>query len=453
MKHFVMLKAPANRTERFLLLTSEGEEFEPFMMTMKNLSRKGYSNNTIEQYAGHIARFIDYVYEASEHTQNVTAEFIHEVVYGYKNYLLFGHDASDELTKKIALVLKPGKKTSSSSLLPIGAAIKYFLTLSDVKALSVGEKTLFDNVSLPEQRKLNKLEKSKLKKHSMLAGVIRGGANFTKQTNSLFGKRTKSSSEEYKRDEMPFDKVGELINKAHSYRDKTIYSLLGASGGRQHEILQMRMSDYDLNKREVYLIDPFTRDNTDLSQDEYKKLSWKGRATKETFLIEPFKTAFFENLKNYIRYERVAHGLHDFIFQQRNGRPYFATARQSRIDAFNSLKKKIGLQGIKEITGHSIRHMYGCYTLNYLPISDRFGLPMAIVKVLMGHSDIKSTNLYARHDKDRIKAEIEYANQMIFGLEGSLSLNEIKMSYHQDEINRLKSIEETASKKKGILHD
>jgi integrase len=443
MKHFVTVNAPSYRSERYLLLTSEGKEFKPFMMTMKNLSRQGYAINTIEQYAGHIARFIDYIYEAAEHISEVSAENIIEAVYSYKNYLLFGVDASDDLAKKIALKLRPNKTTNGASLIPIGAAIKYFLTLSDVKALANDEETLFERISLPKKKTLTKNEIIQLKKHSMLAGVIRGGAQFTKKTNELFGRKNQPSNE-FRRVEMPFDKVEDLINATNSYRDKVFYSLLAASGCRQHEALQIRLSDIDFEEREVQLIDPFSRDNEGLTQSEYEKLSWKGRATTETFLIKPFKTQFFNNLECYIREERIAHGLHDFVLQDRSGRPYLCTTRQTRSQVFNSLKNKINLQGRRDITIHSIRHMYGCYTLNYLPISDRFGLPMSIVKVLMGHSSIKSTELYARQDKDRIKAEIEFANQMIFGLEGSLSFDEIKLRYHKGEIERLVKIKTNA---------
>lgn len=60
-----MISAPRDRVEKYLLLTSgSSEEFLPFQLTMKNLHRQGYAENTIEQYTGHIARFIDFVHEA-----------------------------------------------------------------------------------------------------------------------------------------------------------------------------------------------------------------------------------------------------------------------------------------------------------------------------------------------------------------------------------------------------
>lgn len=441
MKHFVMLKAPANRKEKYLLLTTDGEEFEPFMITMRKMLLKNYSPNTIEQYAGHIARFIDYIYEAAEHLPNTSAENIINAFSSYRSYLLFGTDSEDELAKSIARQIRPRRVTSASSLQPIGAAIKFFLTLSEATARAEEQESLFKNLSHTQKRNLTQYEKRALKRNSVLAGVLRGGPHMISSNGNMFGRPRRSSNRTYKRVAMPFDKAGQLISAAKSYRDKTLYSLLAASGSRQHEALQLCLNDIDIQNRKVKLINPFTRKNYDLTESEYQKLAWKGRATETTFLIEPFKTAFFNYLELYIRHERIAHGNNSFLFQKNNGRPYFTTSRQTRIEYFRKLKKLIGLYSNSDISIHSLRHMYGTYTLNYLPLADRFGLPLPIVKVLMGHSSISSTEIYAKRDEDIIEAEIEYANKMIFGLEGKVSLNEIKVRYHKAEIDRIFSLD------------
>jgi integrase len=404
MKHFIQIKAPKNRPEMYLLLTKEGNEFRPFSITMKNMARQEYTQNTINQYAGHIARFIDYIYEASKHTDAVTPEFVLDVVYGYKDFLLFGVDAEDELTVKIAVELRPNRTTSGASLQPIGSAIKYFLTLSDAKSLVENEETLFSKITLPKLQRLTAAQQAQMKQTSMLASVIRGGTQFTKKSGSIFGNYKKTTSS-YKRLPMPFDKTSELIRVCRSYRDKALYSLLAASGCRIHEALQLRFCDINLEERSVFLIDPFQRDNGGLTPEEYNQLAWKGRATEETFLIEPFKTLFFEHLVSYIKKERIAHGKHDFIFQNKDGRPYFTTTRQTRTGAFRKLRDKIGLAGVMEITVHSLRHAYGFYTLNYLPLAGQFGLPISIVKLLMGHANLASTELYAKHDKELVKTK------------------------------------------------
>ena len=157
----------------------------------------------------------------------------------------------------------------------------------------------------------------------MLAAVVRGGAQYSKRPGGLFGRIKNYSSGKSSRSALSFDEAGKLISAAKSYRDKTLYSFLAASGCRQHEALQIRIDDIDFKQRRVKLVNPFSRKIIGLSQSEYSMLAWKGRATEETFLIEPFKMLFFEYLEHYFRHERIAHGLHDFIFQKRCGRPYW----------------------------------------------------------------------------------------------------------------------------------
>ncbi len=435
-----MIPAPRNRLEMCLLLkVGSGEEFLPFNITMKNLHRQGYAKNTIEQYAGHIARFIDFVHEAALHTDSVTPEFIQDAIDAYRSYLLFGVDSQYDLAKKIALELKSNHKTQQTSLVPIGAAIKYFLLLSDVMAIAEGQETLFSQFSKSKRRKLKKEERIKIKQSSMLAGVLRGGIMYTKRTGGLFGKSGKSGRK-YKKEAVPLNKIIPLIESANSYRDKSMYSLLAAAGARQHEIYQLRLRDIDFESRKIYLVDPETRDNSDLNEEQFEMLTWKGRVTEETFLIEPFKSMFFENLMLYIKHERIAHGLHDFVFQKQGGLPYFITARSTRSNAFNVCKKQVGLAGNKLITIHSFRHTYGVYTLNYLPTMTGFGLPITTIKVLMGHQKLDSTEIYAKIEKDLIEAKIEFANQQVYGLGKQVSLNDIRLRYHQSEINRLMDV-------------
>tara|TARA_R110002072_G_scaffold303007_1_gene491285 strand:- start:22164 stop:23498 length:1335 start_codon:yes stop_codon:yes gene_type:complete len=444
-----MIPAPRNRLEKYLLLTgSNGEEFLPFQATLKNLHRQGYKLNTIDQYAGHIARFIDYIYEAALHMDSITAEFIQDAIDLYKSYLLFGVDSQYELASNVAKELKPAHKTHQSSLGPIGAAIKYFLLLSDVKALAEDQETLFSQFSKPQHREFTKDEHAKIKQSNMLAGVLRGGIMYTKRSGGLFGK-SNSSNKKHKKHPVPFDLCCPLIESAASYRNKAMYSLLAASGARQHEVYQLRLRDIDIENLKVFLVDPETRDNSDLTEEQFKKLAWKGRATEKTFLIEPFKTLFFENLHLYMKHERIAHGIHDFVFQKQGGQPYFITSRTTRSDDFKICKEKVGLGGSLLISLHSFRHTYGTYALNYLPTGAGFGLPITTVKLLMGHESLESTEIYSKEDEDLIEAKLEFANQQVFGLDKPLSLKEIKLRYHQLEIERL--LDTKAIEREGLL--
>ncbi len=77
---------------------------------------------------------------------------------------------------------------------------------------------------------------------------------------------------------------------------------------------------------------------------------------------------------------------------------------------------------------HSLRHAYGSYLLNYFPrVDGGFGLNMGIVQQMLGHAEMKSTQKYARHDKDLIMVELKYANAMVFGKGFTKSLLQMKL--------------------------
>ena len=62
---------------------------------------------------------------------------------------------------------------------------------------------------------------------------------------------------------------------------------------------------------------------------------------------------------------------------------------------------------------HSLRHFYGMFMLNYLPLPDGFGLRIDEVQRLMGHKDQKTTLQYAREDKLILESKLSFADDAI----------------------------------------
>lgn len=155
----------------------------------------------------------------------------------------------------------------------------------------------------------------------MLGGVIRGGAKQKRRSGRLFqATKRQPKFQTYSGGaqinfEFPLDKITELIDAAPTYRDKSLYALLAASGIRGSEGLQLRPEDINIEKREVYINNPFKRLNAGLLEREYEMLKWKGRNNPETFLIEPYASIFFNALSDYFRYEYIPNQGHPFIFK------------------------------------------------------------------------------------------------------------------------------------------
>lgn len=220
-----------------------------------------------------------------------------------------------------------------------------------------------------------------------------------------------------------------------------LYSLLAATGMRTHEALQLRFIDIITEidgSTSIELHSPFSRPTPGLTPNESAKLAWKGRETHRTFMIEPFASIFWENLKNYLELEYNQSVNHDFIFQLDNGRPFFTSDRKNRNTTFKRYATKSGVKETKSIRIHSLRHMYGTYILNYMPVpGNRIpGLPLVYVQRLMGHASSSSTMRYAKQDEDILDAYLEHANKYVMG-QGEASLEETRVNFHSRQIEML----------------
>jgi integrase len=248
----------------------------------------------------------------------------------------------------------------------------------------------------------------------------------------------------------PYDKVIELIDDMPSFREKTYYSLLAASGCRGHEGEQILLyDDINIADRSVRLVDPRSRPShasyIALTPIERSQLSWKGRTSDVTLLIEPFASIFFESLEKYLEHEYLPHGKHNFLFQtlqgENFGRPRFLSDKGEALKRFHRICKRIGVQLPPRTGPHSLRHMYGTYLLNYFPRSSGdYGLPIWMVQQLMGHKDIESTQKYARTDKDLLQLEIEHANRVIFSKGTPKTLIELKLGALEAQVQRTRQL-------------
>lgn len=467
MKNFILVEAPSTSEANYLLLhlapgmADEAREFQPFSHFTKWMGRRGYAPNTAKVYAEHVGRFIDYVYEAAKTRFPKDVEVtIETIIYSYQAYLLFGKDAANPIARKLAVSLGKEKLTSHNSLAQtIESSIRWFLQVSEARNKTRPDE-LFGSFYLNSAEYRSQAEISAHAASSWLAGVIRDSLNSVlpkRRKDKLFpvAKRRdrKQDKQPYKTIAFPIEQSVELFRqtkpkKAKSfYRDMTLYALLAASGARTSEALQIRMSDIDSDEFAILLRDPFGRKTSGITEEEYKLLAWKGRDTELTYLIEPFAAIFWENLEKYLTLEYNSSVSHDFLFQSSDGRPFFASDRSSRDKTFKKYAKTAGVVDVTAISPHSLRHMYGTYTLNYMPVPGQSmpGFPITYVKILMGHSSVTSTIKYAKHDTDIIDAYIQHANQYVTH-RGEDSFRAIRQDFY---VRQLKVLEEEAKRIEG----
>ena len=450
MKNFILEKIYGRRSSWILLSLNDNEvnspEYHPFTKYCEWLEHtKNYSNSTIEQYVGHVARFIDFMFEVSK--LGFELEDVGELFYLYKEYLLHALDSDDHRVVKLCESLGKKRKTSINSISQgIESSLSSFM-LFNVSSSESYDNDLFSSFFIERSR--SKSELSSIKNNSWLSGSIK--KSLRKSLKSVNGfkvfsisKRARSADKKKfdNNEDYPLEHVEELLSlrpkrKTKCFnRDMALYSLLSAIGCRTHEALQIRIDDIDFEKKTIRLVNPYSRDNEGLTPSEIKKLKWKGRDTELSLPIYPFDAYFWEHLEKYLKYSYQTNVNHKFLFQKSNGRPLFVISRSDRNKTFRKYAKESGLNDIS-LGLHSLRHMYGRYLLNYYPNGNGgYGMPIEYVQILMGHSNIKSTKKYAVHDMDIYKYYIETANRI--NRDDNINIKNLKERYVENQIKLLK---------------
>jgi integrase len=315
---------------------------------------------------------------------------------------------------------------------------------------------------LNTRRNLTVSEHRRLIHNSMLAGVISRGPKLTskiviqrdrKSTGAASAKNIFEINPLEKA--FPTDRIVDLIDAARSYRDKTYLSYLAASGVRGSEARQTLWQDIDPLERTVRVAPPWGRRFTSLwdaiPSGKQEDIAWKGRETELTFLLEPFKTLFFDNLERYRNtpkeWDRTID--HPFVFikeRRYSYEPLLLASPSSISEIFTKPMKR--LKGLlhNHYGAHSLRHSYGLYLANKIPMGNGVeGMRIEYVRDLMGHALITSTQIYAPTDRVKIMEQFKRANDLILGnlvnmQMLSANIEKYRLAIPEEERRKLQSI-------------
>lgn len=431
----------------WILLDAEGEPIQAFTHFCRKNS--DYAFATQKRYAEAVSRFVDYLVEAAVLSEPVSKRRINDVVDAYPVLL---RDGSHALTKRLkrrikdtaddAWLIAVAQALNVTALAPNSfsntlAAINRFLSLSESLAVETYERARIMGIehsetyhSLIEALKgakgVSHHEKIRMRQNSLLGSVIRFHGGGLTRPRRLRVDTEKPQSDVIKQ-EFQLENIPALVGAAYTWRDKSLWLLLGASGIRPSEALLLEWSDIDIENQRVYVFDPERkRFGADMTRDE--RLRFKGRLMSMTYLFQPLRQMFFEALHQYVRHEFVPNRCNNgpnYVFQyvegQRRGEPYIDVSAAALNKNFKSVSRRAGipgpaLSGGDEWTIYSLRHMYGVYMLNDFPIDPGrgvFGLELSEVQMLMGHSNIQSTRTYARHKRSRLIKKLEMADRVL----------------------------------------
>ena len=148
-------------------------------------------------------------------------------------------------------------------------------------------------------------------------------------------------------------------------RDKAMMELLYATGVRVSELVNIKLNDIDFNRRVIRVI---------------------GKGSKERLV--PFGEKAFIALNNYLalRENRITKEI--FLSNRGTG--------ITRISFWNRVKFYLNRCGLSiEISPHTLRHAFATHILNR-------GADLRSVQMLLGHSDLSTTQIYTHIAKQRL---------------------------------------------------
>lgn len=424
---------------------------------------EGFAFSTKKRYVEAVCNFVDYLYECGilgcfeDGDTLPSRQQINEVIDAYIPFLLRGSKYSLEVLSSdpsaqvsiqwkirvfTALNIEPCSRKSLDNVI---AALNRFLRVSEALSHEANDIAEHHGINLPSEysplinavdgfSRISSLQRAALRSSSLIGGVLRLHGAINRPAGISHPSKRKSHENDVK--DFPVAYMDNLISAATSWRDRALWLLLLASGLRKSEALNLRWADIDYKNRNVYVLDPNNRRYGRFMTPE-EKVRFKGRNVSWTYLWEPWRSKFFQALAEYRKREwRLPSDSNDFVFQilkvqdGQVGVPLALASDSATIEAFKRAVIKAGiitsdLEGNKTWTPHSLRHAYGVYMLNYIPIGPGvFGFSEVDVQSLMGHQSITSTRKYARRKKDILSLKLEYADKA--ALE-SMGLNLLEM--------------------------
>ncbi len=159
-------------------------------------------------------------------------------------------------------------------------------------------------------------------------------------------------------------------NSALSIRDRAILELLYGCGLRISELLKLYIED-------LFLKEDFIR--------------VKGKGSKERII--PLGSKAKDAIMDYLTDSRVIldKKLSTNLFLNKNGN------KLSRVGIWKNLRKYVLLSGIKKnVTPHTLRHSFATHLLER-------GASLRTVQILLGHSDISTTQIYTHIDRSYLR--------------------------------------------------
>lgn len=155
------------------------------------------------------------------------------------------------------------------------------------------------------------------------------------------------------------------------HRDRAMLEVLYATGVRVSELINLRMSQINLNQGVLRIVGKGDRERLIPLGDE----------------AQDWLREFIEGARIEILLERQT----DYLFPTRRG------DRMTRQAFWHIIKRYARKAGVaKKLSPHTVRHAFATHLLNN-------GADLRVVQLLLGHSDVSTTQIYTHVARERMK--------------------------------------------------
>ncbi|MDN4547000.1 site-specific integrase [Pseudomonas sp. C32] len=431
------------------------QAFNTFSDYICNQIRHTFSGDVPEQYTYNLGKFFDFCYETGVMGATpLDEEAAQKTINLYYDFLTKGSESKDYVIRKAALALKRNPISSNSANTYI-APVNKFLHISQAKLkdsarllqILTGNNSFANIKALPvlEDRTRTAAEMAQISNSTLKFGRLSETYNNLAAGGIPGGKIAHNNLPKH----FPVEKILLLLNGIKDPMHRCCAALMASGGIRQSELWPVRLKDIDENARTVQIEDPNFHRNPGAAKSHIK-MPFKGRLTAAVILFEPFKSIFFEALIEYLQVRPTTDSEYLFVSDKKEtyGMPLLTcqkantTNKQLNRSLKKTQKKHWPDSPPEEIyASHSLRHFYGTWARNFIYIPGRpaLGLDLAEIQIIMGHKDIKSTEVYAKLSEENLIAEIEIAerNKNYWGK--NCHINEIRALVYIDLANELRT--------------
>ena len=155
------------------------------------------------------------------------------------------------------------------------------------------------------------------------------------------------------------------------HRDRTMLEVLYATGVRVSELINLKLGQINLNQGVLRIVGKGDRERLIPLGDE----------------AQDWIREFTEGPRGEILLERQT----EFLFPTRRGD---RMTRQAFWHIIKRYAKKAGI--VKKLSPHTVRHAFATHLLNN-------GADLRVVQLLLGHSDVSTTQIYTHVARERMK--------------------------------------------------